>query len=674
MKRILILMLFLIIFTAASHAADYVWQEVNEADWNSPTWTVGALTNQYPNDLIADNNTNDHSGDNFLIKDNGDLDYVTSQVRLRIEGGTLTVDNSRLEIIPTTTENMAGFVLGFNVDGEDGAEDANLILDNGATLVVSSLNAATRTIYLQNGSILVDGGSTIDISDNSSSQDDCIEIENGARFKVTGNSTILSNSGADSYIRLDGSIASDSNFTFESGTITLDSNNSIRSSISFSNVLFNWTGSAGAAILTASTNDQPGKELPQKLEMMGIDGIKLDFSAIPDYNEKAGPYGNIADINAALEDQPIHGRYFFMTADSNQGQMTLGLADTNSPNVDEDPESVLKFPGESADFNCIFWSAATPITTEVVWEFNGSAHPTDDTITPLDNNLYKSTLSLTNVDISDEGDYVCTISVTGGDVNSASASLTIKRQMAHWKFDGDPCDSNGNYDLDSSNGSPTYVAGNVGPNAINFVGDNNDWVYTDLDPNENWDAGWTVSLWAKNPDPNQGEFTGIFATGPDGFNIALNSDVNAGYRYKSDSTNIFLGDYSSDWVLLTVTCDATNTTTYFNGIEVNSKTEAKTKLDAFIVGVQKSQSPGLSFTGSVDDVQVWNYPLDKLAVYDIYNAVTGENDCVGDYASKYDLAGPGGIDVPDCRVDLYDFDVWIDYWLDCGLFPQSHCQ
>lgn len=657
MKRVLILMLLLISFTAVSQAADYVWQDVNEADWNSPTWTVGALTNQYPDDVIADNNTNDHSGDNFTIKDNGSANYVTSQVRLRIEGGILTVDNSRLEILPTTTESMAGLVLGEDYDGDGNAVDANVVLDNGATLVVSSLNNGTRTIYLVNGSILIDGGSTLDIADNPSSVDDCLEIESNAWVKVTGNSSILSNSGANSYISLDGTVDNNSYFEFESGSITLDSNNPIQTAGSFSDRIFDWTGSAGAAILTATYNDDPGKELAQKLGLMGIDGVKLNAGDIPDYNELDGPYGNIADINAALYDQPIHGRYFFMTADSNQGQMTLELADTNRPNVDENPVWRNRFPGQSVDFNCVFWSYTTPATNEVVWELNGNPYTkVDDTITSLGDNLYKSTLSIASVEVNDAGDYVCTISVPDGDVNSVLANLLVKTQRAHWKFDGNANDTNGNYDLTDVNGAPTYVAGKIGPNAINFVGDNNDWVYTDLDPNGDWYTGYTVSLWVKNPDPNQSEYTGIFTTGD--FTIGINAS--GGYRYRGGNQNLWLGDYDSDWVNLVVTCDGTTTKTYRNAFEVGNATHARTNIDFFGVGIQASIWPGLSFTGSVDDVKVWNYARTCEQVAQDFYDVSGVPGCCGPIADQYDTN-------EDCKVDIVDIAAFLEDWLECGL-------
>lgn len=679
MKRVLILMLLLIIFTATSQAATYVWEDVIEADWNSPNWTVGVSTGQYPNDVIADNNSYDHLGDDFLIEDNGSSYWVTSIYRIRIEGGTLTVDNSTLHATPTTGEDKAGLIIGGDMHG-DGNMDANLVVTNGATLKVSSIGSSVNeSLYVVRGDVLLEGGSTLDIEDNPDTSEDAIRIDWNARFEMTGNSTIVSNSGADGVIRLNGAYSDGTSyFKLVSGTITLDSNNPIRTTNNFGNIMFNWTGDAGDASLTASNNNKPNTELANKIKVMGIDDIKPDYSSIPSYNYSAGTYGNLADVNSYLEARPIHGRYFFFTATGNQSSQTLQLADTNQPNVDENPEDAQEFPGDAVDFNCLFWSATAPVTAEVVWELNGSAYPVDDTIVPegpplaTGGRLYRSTLSIASVDVNDEGTFVCTISVPGGDVNSAPADLVVKRQMAHWKFDGDPCDACGIYDLDV-NGAPTYATGVFGQ-AIVFDG-NEDYAAVDISPTENWTTGFTISLWVKTPEPNQPQYKGVFSMGQSGqIDMSGNSE---NYRYRGPAW-LTIGDacdsdVDANWTFLVVTSNGTNETKcYYDG--VNSVTNDQVDVDEisqFVVGANRNRA--LRFEGSVDDVQVWNYPLDKFTIYDMYYAVYAGDECLRDYAEGYDLAGPDGVGVKDCVVDLYDLSVYLDSWLDCGLNPTFTC-
>jgi hypothetical protein len=65
------------------------------------------------------------------------------------------------------------------------------------------------------------------------------------------------------------------------------------------------------------------------------------------------------------------------------------------------------------------------------------------------------------------------------------------------------------------------------------------------------------------------------------------------------------------------------------------------------------------FSGSLSDVRVYNYGMDKWDAAGLYSGITGEDVCVEN--PEYDITGPDGN--PDCKVDLYEFAVLASEWL-----------
>jgi len=78
----------------------------------------------------------------------------------------------------------------------------------------------------------------------------------------------------------------------------------------------------------------------------------------------------------------------------------------------------------------------------------------------------------------------------------------------------------------------------------------------------------------------------------------------------------------------------------------------------------------VAYTGLLDDVRIWTYPLDAQAVANLYtNFNPGIYVCLE--RPELDITGPNG--VPDCKVDLYEFAEVAAEWLNCGLYPASNC-
>jgi len=113
-----------------------------------------------------------------------------------------------------------------------------------------------------------------------------------------------------------------------------------------------------------------------------------------------------------------------------------------------------------------------------------------------------ATLSITNVQEADEGKYYCVVSnsSTIDTDQSDSATLMLKKLVAHWTFDSTLADSAGPWDGTWSGTSPTYVSGADGdPNgAIAFDGTD----YVDVAGSETalqfQETGITIAAWIYN--------------------------------------------------------------------------------------------------------------------------------------------------------------------------------
>jgi hypothetical protein len=119
------------------------------------------------------------------------------------------------------------------------------------------------------------------------------------------------------------------------------------------------------------------------------------------------------------------------------------------PVITVQPYGVAKAPGETAVFTLEFTSVS-PLTS-AVWEqlANGSEATwvaARGTAVINENSVPKTvTLTIPGVAVADEGRYRCTITNNGGVTNIISdgtAGLAVKRQLAHYAFEGNVNDTN----------------------------------------------------------------------------------------------------------------------------------------------------------------------------------------------------------------------------------------
>lgn len=354
---------------------------------------------------------------------------------------------------------------------------------------------------------------------------------------------------------------------------------------------------------------------------------------------------------------------------------------SGAPEIVTDPVGTAAFETQTAAFSTTFttddpvtsgwpkWYKAGETDEEML---NSDPDVTIETVYDSQSSQYTSTLTIVNLQASDEGAYYCELSNVNGITQTASAKLVVKRMIAYWPFDTDLNDVLNTYNGEAM-GSPEYAAGKVG-NAIVLDGTED---YITLPAGfDDFSAGMTISVWAYptsvtswgrfldlgNTDPAEGTDDILFAR--NGTTNTLRFDF-APWPGAVDATDALA---LNEWQMFVVTMDeAGNVVIYKDGFPAATGTVASlptivTRTSNFI-GKSNWAADAL-YAGMIDDMRIYNYGLTADDVADLYA------DVVGDYCRSkpaYDLTG-------DCRVNLDDFLYLAGYWLDCGFYPDPACQ
>lgn len=369
------------------------------------------------------------------------------------------------------------------------------------------------------------------------------------------------------------------------------------------------------------------------------------------------------------------------------------------PIITSQPANTLAAAGQTAEFTIAVSSISTPAYQWFKSTDNAMNTPDDDT--PVGQ---AETLSLPNVQVADEGYYYCKVTNSGGESSaqySNVAQLGVARLMAHWTLDA--ADFQGGQYLDVS-GSGHHAEPNLVPDAAQFVpgvdpAKTGDALDMTLKPQAAAQAGqWapttytramTVSAWVKWAGPN-GAWQGVVS------NRVTPTDGNFFLEIRNDNGNFQIGSPAfasgalqgpnlpvGQWAHLAVTTSTSGVVIYINGIAVATRAPASaigSNLSPMFIGALSRDSVSGSlaslFNGAIDDVRIYNYAKDRYAVVDLYYDVLGIPVCLNpdNVSLSFDVAG-GGLagDQPDCKVNLVDFAVFAQEWLNCGYYPQSEC-
>ncbi|MCP4342819.1 MAG: hypothetical protein GY799_29045, partial [Desulfobulbaceae bacterium] len=306
------------------------------------------------------------------------------------------------------------------------------------------------------------------------------------------------------------------------------------------------------------------------------------------------------------------------------------------------------------------------------------------------------TLTVSNVQVTDEVEYHCVVEGTAGttDAESTAAVLWTERLIGEWTFDGEtladsvastvagaPAHDGVYVDPNELAPAPTavYDANGISGKALQLA---DDVFHVEIaDPNffGFYVNGYTVNAWVKSADLSS--WMGIVSKKGDsdyGYQISQSGYLEGGgiqhiLRINGSAVLdilVYDGLLSLDtWHMVTGSYSGASGVfaLYIDGVMVRQyidTTPAVTE-DGIPVLFGATNSDGiLPFNGSLDEITIWSYAKDKYVIAQIYADASGLVPCVDDPGAE-DLSG-------DCKVNLVDFAMMAAKWLDDGnVYPQE---
>lgn len=303
-----------------------------------------------------------------------------------------------------------------------------------------------------------------------------------------------------------------------------------------------------------------------------------------------------------------------------------------------------------------------------------------------------ATLSLSGFGKADEGQYYCEVTGHSAAVTASdNARLWARREVAHWDFEdtlvdtvdgwnGVYTDPNVNNPAPDPSGSYYYIddANAVDGKAFDMRAVD---YFIVVDSSEEFfnfhPQGYTVNCWVKIDDYGTWELAVSKLTQDQSSGWAVGRYEDQGFlgiRGTDLPTDNYGGTVSygqNQWHMITSMYDPSTKRykLFIDGQQVNQSNAVTgsiaTGIEALVIGAENiiGNAP---LNGIVDEVQVWSYALDPLAVGQLYYDITGQSVCVDSEGLQYDFND-------DCYVDLTDFAGIAGEWLDCFLIPASNC-
>lgn len=385
----------------------------------------------------------------------------------------------------------------------------------------------------------------------------------------------------------------------------------------------------------------------------------------------------------AAGDLSFETEYFWRVDTSDNGTWYEGKvwSFTTAPAIPvvlTDPVSQTIADGGTAVFTVVAQNAGT-----YQWYFDAAAigGATSDTLT------------VTGVDLSDEGEYYCVVSnTTGINVPSAIANLWNARLMAAWTFDGtlDSADGvwAGTYtDPNEANivaGQEAFDTGIIG-DAVVLPGDGKHVLVEGSEEYFNfYTNGFTVSAWINSDvtDAYQAVISKTIDGRGTGFGLSYHFGQ-AALALRGGFSEAWSGATTgSEWHLIVGAYDPAAETlkVYVDGLLAGTVNNASGVAPATIAPVMfgvETPSGDAPYNGLVDEVKIWSYAVDAYDLAHMYTDVmTEETVCVDQVGLEFDVAG-GPLDeegnpTGDCRINLADFAVFAATWANCNSVPDCN--
>ncbi|MCK4998974.1 MAG: LamG domain-containing protein, partial [Anaerohalosphaera sp.] len=340
------------------------------------------------------------------------------------------------------------------------------------------------------------------------------------------------------------------------------------------------------------------------------------------------------------------------------------------PEIVTQPRHIWADEGETVNYTV---EAANPIAGDLTYAWYQGVSP--DTSNPVGDNSPTLEVTVTAADLNTS--FYCRVNNVNGDTDTDAAGLNEKILLAHWPMDNavDPNSITEGAPGTVAYGDPEVVEGVVGQ-AMEF--DGNDGLNTSIADTgayfEDMNQYCTVSCWVKSassPDWNplvckrgeSDEGWQIRKRGGSGDKVCFTTRGTSNDDAPVSTTGVF----DDQWHLVVGVFDGQTKKIYVDGLfnaEVSVSGPIAATVSPVSIGCRIWQSGedwyiGNFFTGSLDDIKLYSYPMTSQQVADLYVAVKSEL-CLESIAA--DLNN-------DCEVDLEDFAIIAGQWLDCNRYP-----
>ncbi len=305
-----------------------------------------------------------------------------------------------------------------------------------------------------------------------------------------------------------------------------------------------------------------------------------------------------------------------------------------------------------------------------------------------------NTLTITNVQPSDDDMYYCHVGNGAASADSQAAMLMTKKLAIHLKFDSNVIDSSGLGNNGTAVGTVAYGVGADGVansalqlsntsgtsnyvrviNPVSSLSSSIDTSSKDIIANT---KSFTISCWIKPSFVQSYEMYVSTACPGNGWYLSREAGSTTQARFNTFDTSVALISTTDplnegNWHLITavVDSDAGKDYLYLDGIKQGEGVANPNPGYDFLVGALNwvkypSLSVDLGYTGLIDDVRYYNYALEADDLYELYYEMTGVPICLGG-------AGTGDLNA-DCKVDFTDLALMSEGWLNCSLYPASAC-
>ncbi|MBN2211613.1 MAG: LamG domain-containing protein [Sedimentisphaerales bacterium] len=372
----------------------------------------------------------------------------------------------------------------------------------------------------------------------------------------------------------------------------------------------------------------------------------------------------------------------FVNGGDYEGNPTVLItAQAGAPIIETQPVDAMVNVGETAVFTIEAINSLTGDATGLHYNWYEYVDGVSDIPVGTDAPM----LSLPGVDVSYDGkEYYCDVYNVSFTVTSDKAYLTVRRIIAHWQFEDDMVDIIGGWtgefvDPNELNPTPTpaYDPDGINGKAFQFAGDTTQ--IRIINSNDGsfdfYPYGLTVSCWLKTTEAQTeavaypvlyGNPSGLGGD-PDvrGWFILTNSDNTCGGKIQGAASVITTPPLIADgqWHMLTLTHAGGAVAVYADGVVVDGLTDATPEfsLNESLLIMGAMLTGERSYKGSLDDVRIYNYPLNPFEVATVYtDFMPGATICAE--AVPNDLNG-------DCIVDLADFAIFASTWLNCNEVP-----